>query len=87
MKRSLLIMALLAVVLGLHSSTKNKSGHKNKSHSRSRSHKKADPAPAAAAPAKEDKPNPVLAKARAGMYPFYPEEFNVTEGKPIMMMT
>lgn len=72
------------MALALNSAQKNKSGHKNKSHSRSRSHKKADPAPA-----KEEKgPNPVLSKARAGMYPFYPEEFNVTtEGKPMMMMT
>lgn len=90
MKRSFIIFALLATLaVALNSSQKNKSGHKNKSHSRVRSHKKADPAPAPAA--KDDKPkgpNPVLSKARVGMYPFYPEEFNVTtEGKPMMMMT
>jgi hypothetical protein len=78
---------LATLAFALNSSQKNKSGHKNKSHSRVRSHKKAEQTP----PAKDDKPkgpNPVLSKARAGMYPFYPEEFNVTtEGKPMMMMT
>lgn len=78
-------MAALALALAMNSSQKNKSGHKNKNHSRAKSHKKADPA----GEKKEEKgPNPVLSKARAGMYPFYPEEFNVTtEGKPMMMMT
>jgi hypothetical protein len=98
MKRSLilLLVALMASMsVSVNSSQKNKSNQKsksstkqkNKSHSKSKSHKTLG----RAEPIKDAKPpavNPVLSKARAGMYPFYPEEFNVTtEGKPMMMMT